>query len=61
MATNTTVSDTPTALTIVALADLHPQQVRHRRAASLDRGCSHYCRAPGDHAVQQLSRDPDTG
>ena len=45
----------------VAVADLYPQQIRHRRTVGRDRPRRHYRRAPGHHPLQQLPGDPDTG
>ena len=46
---------------LVAVADLHSQQIRHRRAVALDRRRSRRRRAAGHHPLQQLPRDPDPG
>ena len=43
------------------VADLYPQQIRHRRAAAVDRKCPGRRRPAGHHPLQQLPGDPDSG
>ena len=45
---------------LLAVANLHPQQIRRRCAIALDRQRSRRRRAAGHHALQQLPRNPDT-
>ncbi len=46
---------------LLTVADLHSQQIRHRRAAAIDRQCPRRRRAAGHHPLQQLPRDSDSG
>jgi hydrophobe/amphiphile efflux-1 (HAE1) family protein len=46
---------------LVAVADLHSQQIRRRCAVAVDRRRSGHPRAAGHHPLQQLSCDPDPG